>query len=118
MEPKKSLVGQMVDFLQYFENWWFLGFLTKSRFFEVFILLNFDTFYKFGCNSVRFEWIFDLKTANDHKIPQPFESNRKFQKKITSDSHHLMKNRPGSVRPGLTHKMRSSKIPIAPSVRY
>ena len=94
MEPKKSLVGQMVDFLQYFENWWFLGFLTKSRFFEVFILLNFDTFYKFGCNSVGFEWIFDLKTANGHKIPQLLDGRIAFQNFHLSCTHHLIENRP------------------------
>ena len=43
-------------------------FFTKMRFFEIFILLNFDTFYKFGCSSLKFQLIFYLKTANTPKI--------------------------------------------------
>ena len=84
----------MVEFLQYFENEWFLGFFTKSTFFKVFILCNFDTFYKFGCNFLEFQWIFDLKTANGYKIPQLLDATIKFRKILTSDPHPLKENRP------------------------
>ena len=43
METEKSIVGLLVEFLQKFENEWFLGFFTKVRFFDIFVLLNFDT---------------------------------------------------------------------------
>ena len=78
MVPKKYLIGQLAEFLQCFENEWFFGFFTKIRIFGFFILLNFDKFCKFGCNSLEFYWIFDLKIVSSHKIPQLIGAKIKF----------------------------------------
>ena len=63
-------------------------------FFDIFVFLNFDTFCKFGYNSLEFQWIFDLKTANGHKIPQLLDAKTEFQNFQLSGAHHLIENRP------------------------
>ena len=48
-------------------------------FFDIFVFLIFDTFCKFGYNSLELEWIFDLKNANAHKIPQLMYAKTNFK---------------------------------------